>query len=287
LADGPRLSTPGDWGLPSGGMERFAGKVVWITGASSGIGEALASAFAQEGARLVLSSRRADELERVRRALPRPDDHLSLPLDLTHSDTFSALVALVLGKFGGIDVLVNNGGVSQRALAVEAAPGVERALMEVNYFGTVALTKAVLPAMLARRAGHIVVISSVMGYVGTPGRSTYAAAKHALHGYFDSLRAEVWREGVKVTIVCPGYVRTKVSDNALGARGEKHGRTDATTARGITAERCAAATLRAVVLGREEISVGGAETWAIALKRFFPGLLSWGVRRIKFSTGSR
>lgn len=267
-------------------MDRFAGKVVWITGASSGIGEALAAAFAREGARLVLSSRRADELERVRQALVRPAEHFCLPLDLAQSDTFPALTAQVLGKFGRVDILVNNGGVSQRALAADSLLAVERTMMEVNYFGTVALTKAVLPAMLAHGAGHVVVISSVMGYIGTPGRSTYAASKHALHGYFDSLRAEVWRTGVKVTLVCPGYVRTKVSDNALDARGEKHGVTDATHQRGITAERCAEATLRAIARGKEEISVGGPETWAITLKRFLPGVFSRVIRRMKF-TGSR
>lgn len=264
-------------------MERFAGKVVWITGASSGIGEALAHAFAREGARLVLSSRRAGELERVRRLLPRADDHLCLPLDLTQSAEFPALVAQVLGRCGRIDLLVNNGGVSQRALAAEAELAVERGLMEVDYFGPVALTKAVLPTMLAQRSGHLVVVSSVMGYIGTPGRSTYAAAKHALHGYFDSLRAEVWREGVKVTLVCPGYVATQVSANALGARGELHGRTDATHLEGISAERCAAATLQAVARGREEIVVGGRETWAIPLKRLLPGVLSRVIRRMTFS----
>jgi short-subunit dehydrogenase len=267
-------------------MDRFAGKVVWITGASSGIGEALAAAFAREGARLVLSSRRADELERVRQALERPAEHFCLPLDLAQSGTFPALTAQVLGKFGRVDILVNNGGVSQRALAADSLLAVERTMMEVNYFGTVALTKAVLPAMLAHGAGHVVVISSVMGYIGTPGRSTYAASKHALHGYFDSLRAEVWRTGVMVTLVCPGYVRTKVSDNALDARGEKHGVTDATHQRGITAERCAEATLRAIARGKEEISVGGLETWAITLKRFLPGVFSRVIRRMKF-TGSR
>lgn len=267
-------------------MDRFAGKVIWITGASSGIGEALAVAFAREGARLVLSSRRADELERVRRGLLRADEHLCLPLDLAQSGPFPALTARVLEKFGRVDILVNNGGISQRALAADMLLDVERTMMEVNYFGSVALTKAVLPAMLARHAGHVVVISSVMGYIGTPGRSTYAASKHALHGYFDSLRAEIWRSGVKVTLVCPGYVQTQVSDNALGARGEKHGKTDATHLRGITAERCAEATLRAIARGKEEISVGGFETWAIVLKRFLPGVYSRVVRRMKF-TGSR
>jgi len=264
-------------------VNNFSDRIVWITGASSGIGEALALAFAQSGATLVLSSRRAAELERVRLACARPDTHLCLPLDLAQSATFPSAVAAVLARFGRIDLLVNNGGVSQRALAADAAPAVERAIMEVDYFAPVALTKAVLPSMLARRAGHVVVVSSVMGYVGTPGRSSYAAAKHALHGYFDSLRAEVWREGIKVTLACPGYVRTQVSANALGPAGEKHGRTDATHVRGISADQCAAAILRGVARGREEIAVGGTEVFAIYLKRFAPWLFSRIVRRMKFS----
>ena len=223
----------------------------------------------------------------MRPAPRRADAHLCLPLDLAQSGTFPALTAQVLEKFGRVDILVNNGGVSQRALAADMLLEVERAMMEVNYFGTVALTKAVLPSMLARRAGHVVVISSVMGYIGTPGRSTYAASKHALHGYFDSLRAEIWRSGVKVTLVCPGYVQTKVSANAFDASGEKYGQTDTTHLRGITAERCAAATLQAVARGKEEISVGGFETWAITLKRFLPGVFSRVIRRMKFSVGSR
>jgi dehydrogenase/reductase SDR family protein 7B len=262
---------------------KFANQVVWITGASSGIGEALALAFAREGARLVLSSRRPAELERVRRACVRPQDHMVLPLDLMQGATFSAAVAEVLARCGHVDVLVNNGGVSQRALATDADESVERQLMEVDYFAPVALTKAVLPAMRARRSGHIVVVSSVMGYIGTPGRSTYAAAKHALHGYFDSLRAEIWREKIKITLACPGYVRTAVSDNALGPRGERHGRTDGTHMDGISPERCAAAIVRGVARGREEVYVGGKEVAAIYLKRFVPWLFSRGVRCLKFS----
>ncbi len=262
---------------------RFSGQVVWITGASSGIGEATARAFAAEGARLVLSSRRPDELERVRRSCARPDDHAVVPLDLARSGTFPAAVEAVLLRFGQIDLLINNGGVSQRALAAATTAGVERALMEVDYFGPVALTKAVLPAMLARRSGHLVVVSSVMGYVGTPGRSTYAAAKHALHGYFDSLRAEVWRDGIKVTLVCPGYVRTAISANALGPRGGQHGRTDPTHLTGIAPERCAAALVRGVARGHREVYVGGWEIAGIYLQRFAPALFARIVRRMKFS----
>jgi short-subunit dehydrogenase len=160
----------------------LSGKVVWITGASSGIGEAAARAFARRGARLVLSSRRPVELERVRRSCERPDEHFTAALDLTRIETFPTIVAEVLARTGGVDVLLNNGGVSQRAFAADATLEVERNLMEVNYFGPVALTKALLPSFRQHRAGHVVVVSSVMGYLGTPGRSTYAAAKHALHG---------------------------------------------------------------------------------------------------------
>jgi short-subunit dehydrogenase len=262
---------------------KFARQVVWITGASSGIGEALARAFAREGARLVLSSRRAGELERVRQACPRPGEHLVLPLDVARSDTFPAAVERVLAHFGQLDVLVNNAGVSQRAFAADAQPGIERALMEVNYFGPVALTKAVLPAMRARRSGHVVVVSSVMGYVGTPGRSTYAAAKHALHGYFDCLRAELWRENIRVTLACPGYVQTAVAANALGPNGEKRTRTDP---KGITAERCAAAIVRGVAAGRSELYIGR-EKVAIYLQRFAPWLWARIVRRLTFSIDER
>ncbi|PTX92471.1 SDR family oxidoreductase [Opitutus sp. ER46] len=261
----------------------FAGQVVWITGASSGIGEALARAFAAAGARLVLSSRRTEELERVRRTCARPEEHLVLALDLAQPATFPALTAEVLARCGRIDVLVNNGGVSQRARAIDASFATERALMDVNYFGPVALTKAVLPSMLARRSGQVVVVSSVMGYVGTPGRSTYAAAKHALHGYFDSLRTEVWREGIHVMIACPGYVNTAVTDNALGPTGEKRGRREGTHIRGIAPEKCAAAIVRGVWRRRNEVHVGGWEVLGIYLQRYVPWLYARVVRKIRFS----
>ncbi len=263
---------------------RFARRVVWITGASSGIGEALAHAFAAEGARLVLSSRRPEELERVRRACASPQAHVVLPLDIVRPETFPTAVAAVVAQCGRLDILVNNAGVSQRALVADASLESERALMAINYFGPVALAKAALPALRAHRAGHIVVVSSVMGYLGTPGRSTYAAAKHALHGYFDSLRAEHWRENLAVTLACPGYVRTAVSANALGPRGERHGATDRSTERGITPERCAAAIVRAVARRRDEVYVGGWEIAGIYLKRYFPFLLTRIIRKMKFST---
>ena len=258
----------------------LAGKVVWITGASSGIGEAVALAAARAGARLVLSSRRPGELERVAAACRGcPEPPLVLPLDLTRPQEFAPAAVQVQTHFGRIDVLINNGGVSQRALVAETLPAVERAIMEVNFFGAAGLTKAVLPVMLAQHAGAIVAVTSVMGYVGTPLRAAYAASKHALHGWFDSLREEIRPAGVRVLLVCPGYVKTKISENAMTATGGRHARLDRGQARGIPAEVCAAALLRALARGDEEILVGGPELWAVRLQRWWPRLYRWALRR--------
>jgi dehydrogenase/reductase SDR family member 7B len=248
---------------------RFRDKVVWVTGASSGIGEAVAVAFSREGAKLILSSRNAAELERVRQACAG-DGHRVVPLDLTRPDTFPTV--------GDVDVLVHSGGVSQRSLAIDTDLATDHAIMELDFFGTVALTKAVLPSMLARKSGHIVPISSVVGYVGTPLRSTYAAAKHALHGFFDSLRAEVAKGGIAITIVCPGYIRTNVSRNALTGNGTPLGTMDPTHEHAMLPEECARRIVNAVASRKQEVVIGGKEKWAVPLKRFFPRVMSRMVR---------
>ena len=254
---------------------RFRDQVVWVTGASSGIGEALAVAFSREGAKVVLSSRSATELERVRAACDGgADRHLVLPLDLTQYDALPAAVSAVLERFDRVDVLVHSGGVSQRSMVRDTNLATDRAIMDLNFFGTIALTKAVLPSMLARGAGHIVPISSVVGYVGTPLRSTYSASKHALHGFFDSMRAELAKDGIFITIVCPGYIRTNVSRNALTGDGTALGTMDVTHQGAMLPEECARRIVNAVAKRKEELTVGGKERWAIPLKRFAPGLVS-------------
>ncbi len=253
-------------------------KVIWITGASSGIGEALAIAFSREGARLVLSSRNKQELDRVRKACDGTERHVVVPLDLTQHDAIARVTAEVLRQVGQVDVLVHSGGVSQRSLAADTAMATDRAIMDLNYFGTVALTKAVLPSMLARKSGHIVPISSVVGYVGTPLRSAYAASKHALHGFFDSLRAEVSKDGIDITIVCPGYIRTNVTRNALTGDGSAFGKMDRTHDRAMRPEECARHIVNAVAKRKQELVVGGKETWAVPLQRFLPRLVSRMVR---------
>ena len=257
----------------------FKNKTIWITGASSGIGEALAQAFATEGATLILSARRESELARVRAACANADKHLVLPLDLTDFDP-DTILPLALAHSGQIALLVNSGGISQRSAVIDTEMDVHRRIMEVNYFGTIAMTRMVLPHMLARKSGHIVTVSSVVGKFGTARRSAYAASKHALHGYYDALRAEVYGEGIRVTVACPGFVRTNISVNALRGDGSTYNKVDSTQSKGLSAEECAAQILRAVAREKAEVYIGR-EGWAVHLNRLFPRLFTYAIRRVR------
>jgi len=250
---------------------------VWITGASSGIGEALAYELSRRGARLVLSSRREDALHEVRERCARPDDHVVQTLDLAAPDTLRQAAETVHEQVGPVDVLVNNGGISQRGTAAETEMDVVRRIMEVNFFGAVQLTKAVLPSMVERQQGHIVVVSSVVGKFGTPLRSSYAASKHALHGWFDSLRAEGHDDGIGVTLACPGFVKTNVASNALYPDGTPLG--EEAEEKGIPPAQCAAAIADAIEQNTAEFTIGGWETIAVYLKRFVPGLFRHVIRK--------
>ena len=255
----------------------LSGRRVWITGASSGIGEALAYELSRRGARLVLSSRREDTLQAVRQRCARPDDHVVQTLDLAEPDSLQQAADAVEEEGGAVDILINNGGVSQRGTATETEMDVVRRIMEINFFGAVQLTKAVLPSMIDRQEGHVVVVSSVVGKFGTPMRSSYAASKHALHGWFDSLRAEVHDDNIGVTLVCPGFVKTNVASNALNPDGSAHG--EVGEEKGIPPEECATAIADAIEQNNAEITVGGWETIAVYLKRFVPGLFRRMIRQ--------
>lgn len=263
-------------------MGKLTGKVVWITGASSGIGEALAYALAKEGCHLILSARRETELMEVAKKCNINAERIQIiPLDLADSSTFEAHKNVALAKFGRIDVLINNGGISQRSLAKDTTIDVDRKLFEVNFFGTIALTKIVLPQFILQNSGMFVTISSAVGKFGSPWRSGYSASKHALHGFFDSLRAEVYENNINVLLVCPGFIQTNVSINALTGTGEKLGSMDAATANGLTAEDCATQIVQSIKSNKEEIVVAGAkEKFGVFVKRFFPGLFSIMVRKM-------
>lgn len=254
----------------------YSQAVIWITGASSGIGEAVAVELARHrGVKLVLSARREEELQRVAAltGLPEPDV-LVLPLDMSAPESLASCVDAVRQRFGRIDYVFQNAGITQRSSVAETSLAVYERLMQVNFLGVVALTKAVLPAMLAQETGHFVVTSSVAGKLGTKQRSGYCASKHALHGFFDALRAETHQAGLRVTLVCPGYIRTPISLNALSGNGKPHGKMDANQETGMPVTDFARRLIRAVEQEKEEIYIGGKETYAIYLKRFFPRLLS-------------
>lgn len=258
-----------------------AGKVVWITGASSGIGESLAYELAARGATLVLSARREDVLGKVQAACAAAEQHLVLPLNMSEPATFEPAVGTVLDRFGQIDMLIHCAGISQRGNAVDTQLHVDRQLMEVNYLGPVALTKLVLPSMIERHDGQIVVISSLLGKFSVPRRSAYCGSKHALHGFFDALRAEVHGDGICVTMICPGFVRTNASINALEGDGTPHGRMDKDIRNGLPPDVCARAVVHAIERHRREIYIGQKERLGIYISRFAPGLFSRLVRSKK------
>lgn len=259
----------------------YENKVVWITGASSGIGEALAYALNKKGSRLILSARRVEELERVKANCQGDSDRIVvLPLDLTESQSIPGKTKLAESFFGSVDILFNNGGISQRALALEADLEAVRNLMEINFFGTIALTKTVVPGMIERGHGHVVVTSSVMGKIGTKYRSAYAASKHALHGWFDCLRHEVQEQGIDVTLVCPGFVKTDITKNAITADGTKYNEMGSAHKNAMTPDQFAEKLLPKVSAGKKEVYIGGKEIATVYLKRFSPRLLDKILRRI-------
>jgi dehydrogenase/reductase SDR family member 7B len=262
-------------------MGNFSGKVVWITGASSGIGEALAYAFSVAGARVLLSSRRTEELERVKQACAHPGEARVLPMDLVEMESFGVRVAEAIGAFGQVDIMIHNGGITQRSLVAETDLSVHRKVMELNYFSYVALTRALLPHFLERKTGHFVVMSSVMGKIGTPLRSAYAASKHALHGFFDCLRAEVSAMNVQVTIFTPGYIRTNISQNALTKDGTPLGTVSENIEKGFPADKAAVQMLRGIEKGVYEAYIGkrSGEFLALVLNRWAPGVLVGQVRK--------
>jgi dehydrogenase/reductase SDR family protein 7B len=261
---------------------KFNGKTVWLTGASSGIGEALVHELAKEDIRLIISARRREELERVRQSAGLTDDKcLVLPLDLADINSLQLASAQALERFGRVDVLIHNGGISQRSLAVDTGIEVDRKLMEVNYFGTVALTKILLPKFIAQKECLIIVVTSAVGRIPSPWRSGYAASKHALHGFFDSLRAENYDDGLRVLLVCPGFIQTNVSVNALTGNGRPLGTMDNATKKGLTAGECARQIIKAAKSGKEEVVISGfLEGFAVWCKRHFPALFSVLIRKM-------
>ncbi|MDD4632861.1 MAG: SDR family oxidoreductase [Proteiniphilum sp.] len=257
-------------------------KTIWITGASSGIGEACAYRFASEKVNLILTATRADRLAVVQQKCIRLGARCEiLPCDLSRLEQIDELTDKALAIFGRIDIIFLNAGISQRGKTTETDFAVDRKIMEVNFFAPVKITKRLLPKMIENGGGTIAVTSSISGKFGFPLRSAYASSKFALYGFFETVQAEYYDENIRVVMVCPGRVRTNISFNALEADGSKHGRMDEGQEKGITAEKAARKIVQAIHKQKPEVLVGGKELLMVFIKRFFPGLSRRIVRKIK------
>lgn len=256
---------------------------IWITGASSGIGEACAYKYAAEGARLVLTSSSAERLETVAQRCRQigANDVTVIPYDLTHLDDIATLVDKAWAATEGIDIVMLNAGISQRTNVEDTSMDMVRRIMEINYFAPVAIAKCLLPMMVQRGGGKIAVTTSIAGRFGFPLRCGYSSSKFALYGFFETLQAEYYDRGIRVTIVCPGRVCTNISKYALDKGGKPHGEMDPGQANGMSADKAASIITRAIARGKREVLVGRKELLMVYIKRFFPGLCARLARKIK------
>ncbi|NRB59105.1 MAG: SDR family oxidoreductase [Winogradskyella sp.] len=251
----------------------FDNKVIWITGASSGIGKALAIAFSKYNCKVILSARREAKLEEVKQLCSNPEAVAIIPFDLAHYNIMQSVVEKAISVFGTIDILINNGGISQRSLIIDTSIEVDKKLMEVDYLGTVALSKAVLPHFVAQKSGHFVTVTSLMGKFSSQYRSAYCGAKHALNGFFDALRLEHQKDNINVTMICPGFVNTNVARNALTGNGTALNTQDEATNNGLDADVFAQRMIKAIRKEKFEAYIGKFEKIGVLVKRISPKLL--------------
>jgi len=262
-------------------MSKIKDSVVWLTGASSGIGEQLAYHLAKKGAKLIISARRKEELERVKSNCASETVEI-LTIDLQDNFSLVQRAKEVETFFGPVDILINNGGISQRDTILNTSMDVFRKIMEINYFGSVTLSKALLPGMVQRKKGHHVVVTSTVGIINTPYRSGYGASKHALHGFYDVLRAEHHSDNIKVSIIVPGYIKTNISYNALTGDGSAQDSMDKGQENGMSADKCARLIVKAIEVNKNQAYIAGLkEKVGIYLKRFWPAAAAFVVRKLR------
>lgn len=254
-------------------MNYFQDKVVWLTGASSGIGFWLMKLLAKQNARLILTSSDENKLKNaIAKCRESGGQFNSLPGDLSNGEQAKLLARKALEIYGRIDVLILNAGKSQRGFVADTLEKVDRQIMELDYFCNVLITKEILASMKASGGGHIAVTSSITGKFGFPMRSAYAAAKHALHGFFETLGIEERKNNIFVTIVCPGRIKTDISFNALLPDGDRYNKMDEGQEKGMPAKTCAQKYLAAIEKKKREVYIGGKEIFMVYIKRFFPSL---------------
>jgi dehydrogenase/reductase SDR family member 7B len=262
-------------------MKDWNGKVVWIVGASSGIGKAFAECLYRRGAAVIGSCPRGEPMREVWNGLDAdPDRHHTLYLDMSDTASLQNAAEQAAGHFGRVDMLINNAGVSQRALLAEMKPEIIEKLLKINLLGHILITRYVLPGMIERKSGIILGTSSITGKFGSPLRTVYSAAKHGLIGFYDSLRAEVWKDNIQVTVGIPGFVRTDISRHALTGSGQAQNKMDNNQAKGISPEECAENIIRGVERGKWWIYTGLdiRARLALYLQGRVPGLLGKIIR---------
>jgi len=263
----------------------FANQVVWITGASRGIGAELAKAFAAQGARLILSAPESERLGLDKTAamcqsLNKGGTYRIETFDLTSSEDVELACGRVKSSGWQVDVLVHNAGITHRSMALETSLDVDRKIMAVNYFGPLQLTKLVAPDMVRRGRGSIVAVASVLGLIATPHRSAYIAAKHAMHGFFEALRTETMDQGLHVMLAYPGFVNTDISVHALTAQGGTHGKQDPGQCKAMPPQRVAQAIVDGLAQGQPRLLIAGKEGWLVRLQGLAPSLVTRIVRRV-------
>lgn len=259
-----------------------AKKTIWITGASSGIGESCAYLYARRGWNLILTARHSERLEKVCDSCRQLGAAcVPLPRDLSDVEHIEELADKALQAFGKIDVAFLNAGISQRSRITETSNLVEDQIMAVNFFAPTRIAKRLLPAMIRQGGGVLAVTTSIAGKFGFPLRSAYASSKFALYGFFETLQAEYYDRNIRAVMVCPGRVQTRISHNALEADGRKHAVMDDGQQQGISAEEAAKQIAKAIDYRKPEVLVGGKELLMVHIKRFFPALARRLVRKIK------
>jgi short-subunit dehydrogenase len=256
-------------------------KTIWITGASSGIGEASAYQFAKEKANLILTATREDKLKEVQqKCISLGAQCKVLPYDLSDLENIDELTDKAISAFGNIDIAFLNAGISQRSKTLDTSFTVDEKIMAVNFFAPVKITKRLLPKMIENGGGTIAVTSSISGKFGFPLRSAYASSKFAVYGFFETVHAEYYNDNIRVVMVCPGRIKTNISYNALEADGTKHAKMDSGQQGGMSAQKAAIKIVRAINNRKPEVLVGGKELVMVYIKRFFPALARKLVRKV-------
>ncbi len=260
-------------------INKFNHKVCLITGASSGIGAALAQSLNSMGATLILSARNRENLESVKSSCSYPEKIAILECDMEKTESLPAFALEAWNLFHGIDYVFLNAGMAVRDMIVNTDLAMVQKVMNINFISNVVLSRELLPYMRSKKQGCFVVTSSLCGKFGIPKLGAYSASKHALHGFFESLRAEYECDGIKVTMVTAGLVRTNITLNALKGNGTIYGKMQDSIAAGISPEACARGIMEAVAKGKCEVLVGAIEKYSVLIKRFFPGLLRMAITK--------